>query len=257
MQNDKKTKFLEMKVIDVLALLRLYLNRNIWNIAGIIVAVLIFILGIFSQQFRDAFLFDKNGKFEWIGVSAIFAGMGLLVNSKNKKREISANLLSKNKLETLNSFKKDVSEFSALIWQYNNILEPLVERVGLDNFLKDHMNAIDDDDESKTLLEEIREKTNQLNEIYFKLKEKATKIELDISEENDNFSSNVIKQIQKLLIEIERFLQMLNESNNSTTDILKEYKIIIEKNNLLVTYSIEYNNNALGEETRKLQMNNK
>lgn len=231
----------------------LYRQRWIFFMLALVGVTVFF--GFRNSDFRSAFLFDRYGEFQWVSVTASFGGIGLFINANAKMQEIRANILSKNKLEMLNSFTEDVSEFSALIWQYNNILEPLVQSIGLDNFLGNHMNAVDEDNTDKSqILNKIREETDKLNNIHFKLKQKSIKIELVITEKNNQFASNVNNQISKLLNEIEKFLAMLNESSNDTITILKQYKIIIEENDLLVAYSVSYYYMAINEETKKLQM---
>lgn len=265
MEDNKKVAFLEMPVKDVLKFLKNWLRKNLlnvlkrnsWNIVGFLLIFSIFMLGTFSQQFRNTFLFDKNGSFEWIGVSAIIGVIGLFINSKNKRREIYANLLSKNKLETLSNFKKDLSRFSALIWKYNNILRPLVDAVGLDNFLKNHMGAVDDDEDREQLLDMVRKDTDKLNEIYFELKQTSIEMELDISEKNDEQAHNVIEQITSLLHEIDIFLGMLQNPSNSSNTILKQYYKIVEANKALVVFSVEYSRSISEKEIKRYQINDK
>lgn len=204
-----------------------------------LLSVIFILLGIFNDAFRERFLFDRYGKFQWIGVSAIFAGVGLLFNSILKKEEIRANILTKNDLELLKDFREKASEFSALIWKYNNVLNDVLNYSKQNRDFEINFNAELDEQEKTQHREYYSLKGKELNDMYFRIMELYTNIYFDLTISFDVAAENVnesLKEIKKLL---DNTIEM-NDKVQSLNDINMQYKKVIHANDKFTTYAQSY-----------------
>lgn len=139
-----------------------WLYRQRWILFMLVLVGATVYFGFENNDFRDAFLFDKNGKFEWIGVSAIFAGVGLYLNAELKRKELKANIISRNELEILENFRQDCSKLNATVRIYSNRLDEILTEYGIYMFDMPEKNIPD------FVEEELNKKIENLNTIYEK-----------------------------------------------------------------------------------------
>lgn len=233
MYNNKKN-VLELTIKELLVLM--------WkNKLGILTTILILIfvsLSIYSSAFREHFLFDKYGKFQWIGVSAIAAGIGIYLNAILKKKEVIANTLTKNDLEILSDFRVNVSRISALMWKYNNVLHDLLKYLKSNKDLEDS-GLLPDENESQKEKEYYDSKVKELNDMYFQITELSSKIFFNLVVSFDKTAENVDNSLREITDLLDEAIKML-ESGAPYYDINQRYKEIIKANNLLMINARSY-----------------
>lgn len=189
--------------------------------------------GVNNNEFRSTFLFDRYGKFQWIGVSAIFAGVGLFLSANSKKQEIRANIFAKNELEILQSFRKDCSEFSTLLWEYKTLFK---------NFDNETINGFKNEfDEQKII--------RDLNTLFAKIEFKRNSIIQDTaiykSDKKFNFFTHAfsflnlpfqdsIYYVNEKIYKKEKntYVQEFDKSINKFIDCSSEYIALVYSNQL-------------------------
>jgi hypothetical protein len=231
----KKKKVLDLTVREALLL--------VWQkkvVLLITILILLFIsLSLFSSTFREHFLFDRYDKFQWIGVSAIFAGVGLYFSSILKKEEIRANVLTKNDLDLLKDFRENISNFSALVWKYNNVLNEVLQFSRQNNFFEINFNAEFDKKEKKQNRKYYNLKGNELNDMYFQIMELYTKIYFDLTISFDDSAVNVNESLTEIKQLLDNTIKM-NEKTQKFDDIQFQYLEIIRANNNLIVAARSY-----------------
>ncbi len=231
----KKKNFLDLTVREVLLL--------VWKkkvVLLITILILLFIsLSLFSSTFREHFLFDRYDKFQWIGVSAIFAGVGLYFSSILKKEEIRANVLTKNDLDLLKDFRENISNFSALVWKYNNVLNEVLQFSRQNKILEINFNAEFDENEKKQNTEYYNSKGNELNDMYFKIMELYTKIYFDLTISFDDSAVNVNESLTEIKKLLNNTIKM-NATTQKLEDIQHQYLKIIRANDNLIVAARSY-----------------
>mgnify|MGYP004468288151 CR=1 FL=1 len=211
------------------------------NKLGILTTILILIfvsLSIYSSAFREHFLFDKYGKFQWIGVSAIAAGTGIYLNAMLKREEVRANILTRNDLEILNDFRDNVSRISALIWKYNNVLHDLLQNLKSNNVLK-KMGSFPDKNNSQKEQEYYDSIAKELNDTYLQIMELESKIYLNLSISFNQSAENVDNSLRKIIKLLDEAINMV-ETKDSYEHINQKYKAIIEENKTLILCARSY-----------------
>lgn len=174
-----------------------WIKKHRWILFMLILVVATSILGFINSEFRNAFLFDRYGKFQWIGVSAIFAGVGLYLNANLKRQEIKANIIAKNELEVLGSFRHDCSQLSTYAYQMGHIM---------DDIIYDFQN----ENRERFYSEKVRE----LNIIYYKLIQSNNLVKLDSAiNQNNPVLLNFFEDLKRLMDIVERALTNLEEKN--------------------------------------------
>lgn len=196
-------------------------------------------LGIFSNTFREYFLFDRYGKFQWIGVSAIFAGFGLYINSILKKEEIRANILSKNDLELLKDFRENVAGFSSLTLKYSSILNEIY-MYSIENHVSEiYFKSISNGTEKTADQKYLNKKINEMNKIYFDIKNLQIKVYLGLTISFSDVAENVDHSLKEVDSLLEGAVEMLNIPS-APSDIQKKYREIVRANDVLIFLARSY-----------------
>ena len=173
----------------------LYRQRWIFFMLALVGVTVFF--GFRNSDFRSAFLFDRYGKFQWIGVSAIFAGVGLYLNANLKRQEIKANIIAKNELEVLESFRHDCSQLSTYAYQMGQIMDDII---------------YDFQNEKRERF--YSEKVRELNIIYYKLIQSNNLVKLDSAiNQNNPVLLNFFEDLKRLMDIVEIALTNLEEKN--------------------------------------------
>lgn len=233
--NRNKKSFLDLTVREML---QLAWKKKVVLLITILILLFI-LLSLFSSTFREHFLFDRYGKFQWIGVSAIFAGVGLYFSSILKKEEIRANVLTKNDLDLLKDFRENISSFSALVWKYNNILNDILRFTDQKKFFEENFQAKDSKSEKKEYKKYIETKSNELNDLYFQLMELYPKIYFDLTISFADEAKLVNDSLDKEKKLLDKALKMFETKHNSN-DVKMIYNEIVHENNNLIFFARNY-----------------
>lgn len=242
MGNEKK-KFLNLTIREVLIAMKDWLIKNkvpafVYFLIGMMI-----VLGIFSESFREHFLFDQNDKFQWIGVSAIVGGLGIYLNANSKKKEIRANILSKNELEVLANFRQDCSDLSTLIWKYNNEMDKIIDLFKTLDFSVENNMAID-----RAL--KIKKQSDVLNDIYFDIKQKNNLVYLDIT--NHSELPYFKEDLESLMSTLENSLNDLQEENYKHGESNENYDLIVAANNQFIKSAGEYAKEVFKQQANRI-----
>lgn len=76
--------------------------------------LMLFALGgmtIFRPDWQTFLFVTDKGRFQWVGLSAAAAGIGLVVNSIQAKRKFKADLISKSRIDWIKETQKEVAKF--------------------------------------------------------------------------------------------------------------------------------------------------
>lgn len=200
----------------------IYKQRWLWLM--LVLSGITVYLGINSSEFRRTFLFDRYGEFQWIGVSAIFAGVGLFLSANSKNQEIKANIFAKNELEILQSFRKDCSEFSTLLWEYETLFREF------DNKLTD---GFKNEFEKQKIIKD-------LNELFKKIEFKKNYIMQDAAIYKNNKKFDFFTSSFSVLnVYLEESIFYLNQEmyKNQKNPYIRQFS---ELNNKFINYSSDY-----------------
>lgn len=244
MGNDKK-KFLNLTIREALIAMKDWLIKNkvpafVYFLIGMMI-----VLGIFSGSFREHFLFDKYGKFQWIGVSAIVGGLGLYLNASLKKKELRANLISKNELEILENFRHDCSNLNSSMWDYNNKMDELVE------FYKKNNTIFDENGDP---FGDITSKVTELNNLYANsIKPHVNLIRLDTSiHDNSENLAFFKKDLNKLINTLDKVQNNLTPEHYENTNFKDDYQLIVSANNDFLDSAQEYVSVVFNEQVDRI-----
>lgn len=203
------------------------------------ILILIFVsLSLYSSTFREHFLFDKYGKFQWIGVSAIAAGTGIYLNAILKREEVRANILTKNDLEILNDFQGNVSHIYTLIWKYNNLLNGMLQNLKSNKDLED-IGVCGDENRSSTGREYNVSKVKELNDTYLQIVELKSKIYFNLIISFDPSAENVDNSLRKIIKLLDEAINMV-ETQETYEHIDQKYKEIFIANETLIFSARSY-----------------
>lgn len=209
MGNEKK-KFLNLPVREVLIAMKEWFIENKLPAFVYLLIGMSIVLGIFSKSFRDHFLFDRYGKFQWVGVSAIFAGLGLYWNANLKRQEIRANIISKNELDTLTSFNKNSSELIAISKTYVQELKIYNKR-----YFKLKKGGYKKTDTPDIRIEKLNEIVSHLNSLYYDFEQRQSVIKLNIYIDDKNIDLEFLyKGIKELIHSIDTLRSGVASKNN-------------------------------------------
>lgn len=202
-----------------------WIKKHRWILFMLILIVATSILGFTNSEFRNAFLFDRYGKFQWIGVSAIFAGLGLYWNANLKRQEIRANIILKNELDTLTSFNKNSSELIAISKTYVQELKMYNKR-----YFKLKNEGYKKTNTPDIRIEKLNDLAAHLNSLYYDFEQRQSVIKLNIYIDDESIDLKFLyKGLEELIRSVNRLSRGVALKNNIEDIDFKKASIAIYK----------------------------
>lgn len=148
-----------------------------WEYIAIIGLVIIIACQLAKHPNWQIFLFvTDNGRFQWLGLSAAAAGIGLLINAIDNRRKFRADLISKSRIAWIPDTKKLLSEFLTLS------ASCMVQRATT----KEHQLQYELDVNNVEKYQQCEEQINKYNDINNKLQITRRALLMTFSEASDN-----------------------------------------------------------------------
>lgn len=158
---------------------------------------------LFSASWRNFLFVTDKGKFQWVGVSAAGAGLGLVINAIDNRKKIKADLVSKSRITWISSMRDLCAEYAACAREYKTSFQSVR--------LKELQMFSDEGSDQEIYLDYAKTKDNHL-QIEKRFKTIAYKMQLNISEAEDN--AEMYTRFNDIKENIEIFRTRLNDVEN-------------------------------------------
>lgn len=160
-----------------------------WTIIAIIVLVIIVAWNLIKHPSWQTFLFvTDNGRFQWLGLSAAAAGIGLLINAIDNRRKLKADLISKSRIAWIAETKHLLSEFLSLSALC------MSQKVTTKSYEMDYMYAKKKD--KREFKQDYLKQMTLFNDLNMSLQTTRRSLIMSLSESDDN--AIIAKKIEEI-----------------------------------------------------------
>lgn len=170
-----------------------------------------YILSFFDQMIlllrnKNSFFYDNTGNFEWLAVTAIIAIVTLFVNSIYSAKRVKADLVSKSRIQWIQSVRQLLSEYLTKTRYITFLCIRISEEMQREARLTEHVKLEDSE------VEKLKKTTNENILEMFQIKNM-----LLLNFSNNRGNSEILNIIIKVADNIDQYFKEINDKNFNIT----------------------------------------